>query len=580
MKNDLLSFALSAMLLSAPLTVAPAFAADSAKVKSAEKVLMALPLNAGPSAWNRIEKIAYLKCQLSKLAPVKVKYDNSKLSDREKQVVKYLIEAGDSMDRLFRTQAYSKNNDIILKLISSDDEFDKFMLRYVLFNAGPFDRINDNYNFYSDDKKPAGAGFYPEDMTKAEFESFVKVHPELKDQMTSEFTVIVRDENKNLKPVPYHEYYKDELTIAVNALRKAADYADNPTLKRFLLSRAEALTTDDYYKSDVDWMTIEDSNIELVIGPYEVYEDSLMNSKASYEAFIYQNLPEEAKQFSKYVKYLPELENNLPIPDEDKNMTRDFTSPIRIVNLIYSSGDAKAGVHTSAFALPNDEKVRKEKGCKKVMMKNIMSAKFDASTLPIGKMIVDPSQVKDISFDCYFRSVVFHELSHGLGPGEVKMPDGSLKDVRLCLGDMYSAIEECKADTLAIHDEFYLTDKGVLSADDLDKMAVTYLTGIFRSVRFGIGEAHGKGALIQLNWMMEKGAFTYDEETGTYKVHFEKFRDAVKGLSKALLDIQRKGSYEEGAKFLDKYAQVPSHLTTSLKKLYEIPIDIYPEFEK
>lgn len=577
MKN-ILPFAITALLLSAPLVPVPAFASAKADAKTAEKILMDLPVEAGPRAWDRLQRTAYLKGQFSKLYPVKIKYDESRLSSKEKRMVSHLIDAAKAMDRMFRLQAYAKNTEIAAKLGKSSDRLDKLTLDYFNFNAGPFDRINDMHNFYSAEKRPEGAAFYPADMTKSEFEAWVKSHEKDRKALTSEFTMIVRDKDGGLRAIPYHEYFKEDVAKAADSLNKAAELCDNPTLKRFLLSRAKALATDDYYESDVDWMTIEDSAIELVIGPYEVYEDGMNNYKASYECFVYQTIPEDAKEFSAFVKYLPELEGNLPIPDEDKNLTKDFSSPIRIVNLIYSSGDARAGVHTSAFALPNDERVRKEKGCKKVMMKNVMSAKFEGSTMPIGLKIVDPSLTKYISFDSYFRSVVFHELAHSLGPGEVKMPDGTLKDVRICLGDTYSSIEECKADTLAMYNEFHLMDKGVISKDEFKQMCVTYLTGIFRSVRFGVGEAHGKGALIQLNWMMEKGAFSYDWKTGTYSMDFSKFREANKGLVKALLDIQRKGSREESLRFLDKYAQVPDHLTASLEKLYEIPIDILPEF--
>ncbi len=576
MKKNLLTFALSAMLASAPLAAVPAFASNEAR--AAERILMELPVSSGPSAWDRLQRTAYLKGQFSKLYPVKITYDDSNFSQREKDMLKYLLEAADSMDRLFRLQAYDKNQMIIEELEKSKDPLDQLTLKYLLFNACPFDRINNMYNFFSHEPRPEGAAFYPDDMTKQEFEQWIKDNPQDKKSFTSEFTMIKRGSKGKLASVPYGEYFKEELARAIGALKKAADLCDNKTLKKYILSRAEALKTDDYYISDVDWMSIEDSNIELIIGPYEVYEDKLMNYKAAYECFIYQNIPEEAAKFSQYVKYLPEFEKNLPIPDKDKVLDRDFTSPIRIVNLIYSAGDAKAGIHTSAFALPNDERVRKEKGCKKVMMKNVMSAKFDASTLPIGVKIVDPSLTSLISFDAYFRAVVFHELAHGLGPGQVKTESGDLKDVRLCLGDIYSSIEECKADTLAMYNEFYLMDKGIIPESEFKEMCVTYLTGLFRSVRFGTEEAHGQGALIQLNWMMDHGAFSYDYKNKVYSVNFDKFREANAGLTKALLDIQRTGSYTDGIAFLEKYAKVPDHLTISLEKLYEIPIDILPEF--
>ena len=556
------------------ITALPCFA-DSAT----EKKLMDLPLSLGPSQWQRLNDITYIKGQFSKLHAVDIKYDEASLTDSDKKMIAHLLEAADVMDQLFFLQVYAKNPELLKNLESSSDPIDKLKLKYFLFQAGPFDRINEMHNFLNHDKRPLGANFYPMDLTKTEFENWIKNHPGDEKAFRSEFTIIKRDGEK-LIAVPYNREYRQLLRKAGDSLKKASCFAENETLKRYLLSRAEAFSTDDYYQSDVDWMTIENSNIELIIGPYEVYEDNLLNYKAAYEAFIYQTIPKDAEEFSAFVKYLPELENNLPIPDADKNMDRDFTSPIRIVNLIRSAGDSKAGIHTSAFALPNDERVRKEKGSKKVMLKNVMSAKFNASTYPIGKKIITPDQVKYIKFESYFRDVVFHEMAHGLGPGELKMADGTKKDVRICLGDLYSSIEECKADTLAMYNQFYLMDKGIISKDDYENMCVSYLTGIFRSVRFGVGEAHGMGALIQLNWMIEKGAFNYNKASGTYSVDFAKFREANKGLSKALLDIQRKGNYNDAKVFIEKYGQVPEHLTITLEKLYDIPIDIYPTFQK
>lgn len=559
--------------------IKPAFGADAAAApvnRTIEKEMLAEPLSSGPSYWTRLEKIAYLKGQLSKLQPVRVTY-GALGGDREKQLVKHLIEAGKCMDQLFFIQAYGGNAEILRKLEKSSDPLDALTLRYFLFNVGPFDRLNDYAVFYGTEKKPLGANFYASDITKTELEQWIKDHPEDRKAFTGEFTVIKRSGNK-LVAVPYHAEYAALVKESVDHLRKAAQFADNDSLRRYILSRADALLTDDYYRSDVDWMTIEGSDIELIIGPYEVYEDRLMNYKASYEAFIYKNLAEDAKEFESYVKHLPELENNLPIPDADKNMDRDFTSPIRIVDLIYSAGDARAGVHTAAFALPNDERVRKEKGSKKVMLKNIMAAKFNASTYPIGQIVLNPDQVQYLSFDSYFRDVVFHELSHGIGPGELKMPDGTKMDVRTALKENYSAIEECKADTLSIYSQLYLMDKNILPKDDFRKMCTSYMTGLFRSVRFGVEEAHGKGALIQMNWMTEKGALSYDEKSGTYTIQYDKVAEANRGLSQALLDIQRKGDYEGSNRFMEKYGRIPSHLNKTFEKLYDVPIDILPEF--
>lgn len=533
-------------------------------------------LKLNTSEWSRLQKLTYIRMQLSKLNPVKLQYDESSLSENDRKMVAELVEASKVMNQLFMQQTYSKNEAILKKLTFSSDSMDILIRRYFMFNFGPFDRLNNMSPFYGYENRPLGANFYPEDLTKAQLQEWIKQHPEDEKAFNNDFTVIRRD-GKNLVAVPYHKEYAPLLKHAIEHLKNAAALCKYPSLKKYLLSRAEAFTTDNYYQSDVDWMCIEDSPIELIIGPYEVYEDHMMNAKASYESFVYQTLPKDAKEFSQYVAYLPQLEGNLPIPDKDKNMDRDFSSPIRIVNLIFSAGDAHAGIHTSAFALPNDERVRKEKGSKKVMLKNIMSAKFDSSTLPIGKIVVAQDQVKYISFDAYFKDVVFHELSHGLGPGILKMPDGTVKDVRTALGSNYSAIEECKADTLAIYNQFYLMDKGVISPNQFKPMCVSYLTGIFRSVRFGVGEAHGRGALVQLNWMMEKGAFSYDSKTGRYSVNFDKFRAANASLAKALLDVQRAGDFDASKLFLENYTVYPEYLSKTLQALYDVPVDIILE---
>jgi hypothetical protein len=556
--------------------VVSAGALPRAVTPSVEREL--LEMKQGPGYWSRIEKIAYLKGQLSKFLPVPVACDTHSLSARERKALERMIEASRFIDAIFFRQVYRGNEEIKKRLELSKDPLDTLALHYFMINFGPFDRLNGFKPFIGDTPHPGGADFYPPDLSREEFEKWLESHPGDKSAFKADFTVIRRKGNA-LVAVPYSEEYRDLLAPAARALEGAAAFSDNESLKKYLLLRAKAFASNDYYESDLAWMEVKDSPVELVIGPYEVYEDSLFNFKASFEAYVVLNLPEEAKKFTGYTKYLRDMEAHLPFDDMYKDFTRDFSSPIRIVNEIYSAGDGRAGVHTSAFALPNDEKVRKERGCKKIMLKNIMAAKFKGSTYPIAKLIIAGDQLSYATFDAYFRDTVFHELSHGLGPRIIKGADGTAGDVRTSLKDSYSAIEECKADTLSVYNQLYLMEKGIIPKEELRKLAVSYLAGIFRSVRFGLEEAHGRGSLVQLMWMMEKGGFSFDSARGVYSVNFEKFGDAAMSLSRELLEIEATGDYERSRKLLHRYAKAPPHLLRSLKRLSEIPVDIEPLFE-
>lgn len=560
--------------LAVPWHSGSAIASDS-PAKQAEDVLLSLPGTIEPGCWTRLEKIAYVRGQLSKLPPVQISCDPGLLGERDKKVLQKLIDAAHYMDRIFFRQVYSRNEDLLNALSNSTDPLDRLSLHYFMINFGPFDRLNDYRTFAGDTAHPPGANFYPIDMTRDEFEKWIKDHSGDKKSFTSELTVI-RRKGGGLAAIPYSEEYKDLLEPAARDLREAADLTDNESLKKFLTLRAKAFLTNDYYESDLAWVDVKDSPIEVVIGPYEVYEDKLFNYKASFESFVVVNIPEDAKKFLEYTKYLRDMEGNLPLEDRYKNLEKEFSSPIRVVQEAYAAGDGRAGIHTSAFALPNDERVRSKRGCKKMMLKNIMAAKFKQSTYPIAMKILDPAQSSFVTFDSYFRDTVFHELSHALGPGLITTPEGTGKDVREYLRENYSAIEECKADTLSIYNQLFLMDKHVIPADDFKNLCASYLAGIFRSIRFGCEEAHGKGSLVQLNWMMEKGAFAYDEQKGVYRVDFEKFAGANRSLAHELLDIQARGDYKKSGEFLEKYTQQPVHLSKSLQKLYEIPVDIEP----
>lgn len=523
------------------------------------------------------EEVTMLKEKLAKFVPVKIQYDETILTDREKAVLEKLYYASKIIDDIFLEQVYSKNDEIKSRLIKSEDDLSKLQLELFNIMFGPFDRLEDNAPFIGVDKKPLGANFYPEDMTKGEFENWIKQNPRDEKSFTSEFTVIRRDNGK-LVAIPYSEYFKDKLTEASNLLKEAAGFADNPSLKKYLISRADAFLSNDYYQSDMDWMDLKDHNIEIVIGPYEVYEDELFNYKASFESFVTIKDPVETKKLEVFAKYLNDIEKNLPLDDKHKNFSRGSESPIVVANEVFTAGDTKAGVQTLAFNLPNDERVRQAKGSKKVMLKNVHEAKFEMLLKPIAEIVLDSDQLKYVTFNAFFNHTLMHEMSHGVGPGFIKI-NGRNTEVKRELKETYSTIEECKADILGMYNNMFMIEKGVYPKESEDEIMVTFLAGAFRSMRFGIGEAHGGGNAIIYNYLLEKGAYTFDETTQKVKVNFEKIHPALRELANLILTIQAEGNYQGAKELIAKYAVNSSSIETLRKKLERLPVDIKPVFE-
>ncbi len=518
-----------------------------------------------------------IKNKIARFAPTDINYDESLLDARQGQVVEKLYQAAKIMDEIFLKQVYSKNVEIKSTLEASQQEDDQLYLKLFNIMFGPFDRLNHNEPFYGDLDKPKGAYFYPEDMTKEEFLSWITENPEDEKAFTSEFTMIRRSNGK-LVAIPYSKYFQKELSQAVKYLREAAEYADNPTLKRYLLTRAYAFLSNDYYESDMAWMDLRDHLIEVVIGPYEVYEDELFNYKAAFEAFITLRDPEESAKLARFAKYLTDIERNLPIPEEHKNYERGSESPIVVAQEVFSAGDTKAGVQTLAFNLPNDERVRKAKGSKKVMLKNVSEAKFNKILTPITQEVLDPDQQKYLSFEAFFNHSLMHEISHGVGPGFITI-DGRETEVKKELKETYSTIEECKADVLGMYNNIFMIEKGEYPATFREEVWTTFLAGIFRSVRFGINEAHGAGNAIIYNYLLEKGGYKYDGATQKVSVDFDEIYKSVKGLATKVLMIEAEGDYTAAKALIEKYAVESPSMKALTGKLKELPVDIKPIFQ-
>lgn len=539
-------------------------------------LLFILGLMAGPvPAWAQHRAdVEHVANQLKKLVPVVITYDESILSPEENRVIAKLVEASRIMDEIFLRQVYGENPELREALAQSTDPESRRVLEYFTIMFGPFDRLDEDRPFLGKENKPLGANYYPEDMTREEFKKWLKDHPEDREAFESNFTLI-RRQGERLVAVPYSEAYREWLEPAAKTLKEAARMTKNASLKKYLASRAEAFLSNDYFQSDIDWMDLE-GPIEVVIGPYEVYEDKLFGYKAAFESFVTAVDPVESKRLATVARYLSEMERNLPIPDEYKNPDRPTFSPVKVVQEIFTGGDTKAGIQTTAFNLPNDERVREAKGSKKVMLKNVSEAKFNKCWIPIADIVLDRAQRQEASFEAYFTHVLLHEISHGLGPGNITLADGTKTTVNKALKDAYSAIEETKADVLGIYNIQFLMDKGVYPKDWERMVYISYLGGMFRSIRFGINSAHGRANAIQFNYLLSKGAFNIDENTGRFSVNFDTVKGAVRNLAHDLLMIEAKGDYEVAKAFINRYGNMTKLMEATLDKLAHIPIDIRP----
>jgi hypothetical protein len=522
------------------------------------------------------EDVMKVEKQIDKFAPVKIRVAGGLLNAKQQKFVRELVAASEYMDKAFMRQVYSGNADLQKKLAALKGK-DKSIYEYFEINFGPYDRLDHNKPFVDGvPEKALGANFYPTDMKKEEFANWIRKHPGDKQAFESNFTVIKRD-GKGLKAVPYSEEYRDLLVPAAEHLKKAAEYTDNASLKKYLNSRADAFLSNDYYQSDVDWVRLKDHDIEVVIGPYEVYEDEMFGYKAAFESFVTRVDPAESKRLAKVVEFLDDLEKNLPLEAKYRGVGRNLTSPIVVAQEIYTAGDAKRGVQTLAFNLPNDEKVRKEEGSKKVLLKNVQDAKFKKILRPIAGQVLDADDAKSVDFEAFFAHTLLHEVSHGIGPGEI-VKNGRRTTVGKELKELYSTIEEAKADVLGAYNVVYLIDKG-LYPKGFDKVVwPTYLAGIFRSVRFGIGEAHGGGNAIQFSYLADKGAIKYDDATGKFSIAKDKIASTMKDLARELLMIEAKGDYAAAKAFIEKYKKMPGDMKSAVAKLDSVPVDIRPQF--
>lgn len=514
--------------------------------------------------------MSFVRQRLREFASITIKPNLSNLTEREQKVVRLLIEAGKLADEIFWKQTSPDAiavRDSLGKLTSKEA---KEILALVNIFYGPYDLVEGGKRFVGSgfDYKPLGANFYPSDLTKEEFEKYVEAHPSEKKELESQYTIVVRDGNK-LKAIPYHIAYPETQKIA-DLLEEAAKYCDNESLKKYLQLRAKAIRTDDYFESDLAWMDIKDSKIDVVIGPIENYTDALFNYKTAYEAIVMIKDEEGTKELDMFENNLDYFEHNLPYDKKYIRETAGKGNVLQIMNVVFFGGDCQAGTKTIANSLPNDPRVHELKGGKKSMFKNIMEAKFDKILLPIAQKILDPKLIGLVDKKAFTSFVTLHEVSHTLGRGFVYGNDSL--PVRKALKERYSAIEECKADVLGIYNFTHLLDKKLIDSAQLEKAKVTYIVGLFRSIRFGAEEAHSKANLIQLNFLEENGAIKYEKDK--IRIDTKKFFDAIRELAREVLTIEAEGNYARAGEILEKYGKMKSQTLRLISLLSEIPRDL------
>jgi hypothetical protein len=523
---------------------------------------------------------AALQARLAQFKPVVLEADLASLPERERKALDELIAAARLLDPIFDRQVWAEypEHEQRLRAAAESAEKDELArLRYEYFQVmrGPWDRQDHFTPFAIDIPHPPGAGFYPRDLTAEEFRAYVEANPAMRSSLESLFSIVGRDPSDPTKLVatPYSQAFAQWLEPAAQKLEAAAALTENASLATFLSSRAAAFRSDDYYQSDKDWMDL-DSRVEITIGPYETYEDELLGLKASFEAFVTVSDPEASAKLAIYKDWLPKMEQHLPVPKAVKTK-RGAESPIRVVDLVFSSGDARKSVQTIAFNLPNDERVRAEKGAKKVMLRNSINAKYDVIMRPIAERIIDPEQLPWLSQDAFFNEVLFHELSHSLGPAMVKI-DGREVEVRVALGSSYSPLEEGKADVMGAWNILFMIDNKKFPKEFRNQLLLTYFAGLFRSVRFGVAEAHGKGAAFQINRFIEDGAATLDASTGLFRIDPKKLEKSIETLVHDVVMLQHEGDKVAVDAFLGKYAVMSPPMEQALAKLDGIPVDIRP----
>ena len=513
--------------------------------------------------------------QVAKWKSIDVPFDSRGLSAREIKEVQKLVEATQYLEQAFWRQSDPEGLELYKRLAGSSNPQDKLVRHYLLINGSRYDLLNENRPFVGDEPYPPGRGFYPDGLTREQIEEYVKQHPAQKNDLFSP-TTIVRKKGNGLEAIPYSVAYKPFLESAAKALRAAADLSDDRDFASFLRLRADALLNDDYYKSDLAWVDLKDPKIDVIMAPYEVYLDDLLGVKASYGPSVLIRNEEESKKLELYQKYVADIQDALPLAAEDRPSKKGQRTPMEVMDAVFRGGDMRHGYQSVADNLPNDPRIHAEKGTKKLFFKNFMDARVNYVILPIAKVLMVSDQAAKASGEGYLAGTIMHEICHGLGPAYSRM-NGKQIDLREALGPIFSPLEEAKADVVGMFALKWLVDHNVLPKERLQEYYTSYLAGNFRTLRFGVGEAHGQAEMMEFNYHLEHGGYLRDNQ-GKYYVDFAKLSESIASLAKELLEMEATGDRSRAEAWFKKYAVVPQDLTRELKKVQDVPVDLDPKF--
>lgn len=514
--------------------------------------------------------------RLAQWKPLKMPYSAAGLTARERQMVEKLVEASQYLGSIYWRQSDPEGLKLYLSLAGTKDPLEQKARHLLLIQGSRFDLLDDHKPFIGTEPIPPGRGFFDPSITRAEVEAYVKAHPEKRAAIYDNYTV-VRRSGKDLVAVPFHKEYADLLKPAAKALLEAAALADEPQFAKYLKLRAGALLTDDYYESDLAWLDLKDPKFDVLMGPYETYTDGLLGVKAAYEAAVLIRNEPESRKLALFAKYVPDIQEVLPLPAEDRPSKRGLASPMEVMDSPYRSGDARHGYQAVATNLPNDPRVHEKKGTKKVFFKNFMDARVNEVILPIAKRLIAPAQAGRVTGEGYMAGTLMHEISHGLGPTYARV-GGKRMDIREAMGPLYSALEEAKADATGMFGLKWLADQGAYPKDKLEEAYISYLGGIFRTLRFGTAEAHGQAELMEFNYLSAQKAIRQDS-AGRFEVDLDVLPGAIARLTKELLEIEATGDRARAEKWFAQHGAVPPHLEKALASITDIPVDIEPLFD-
>ena len=512
--------------------------------------------------------------QVAKFQMVSMPFSVAGLNAQEQKMVYKLVEASRYLDDIYWRQNDPKGLEFYKRLAGCNTVMAQKLRRYLMINGGRWDLLEENKPFVGMDSFPPGRALYPAGLTRQEIEAYVAKHPEKKDKIYSPYTVIKR-QGEELVAVPYHVEYAQWLKPAAAALREAAALSSDPAFANFLRLRADALLTDDYYKSDLAWLDLQNPKFDIIFAPYETYLDDVLGVKTSYGAAVMVRNEKESASLATFMKYVPEIQAGLPLAPEDKPSLEGKSTPMEVMDTPFRGGDLRHGYQAVADNLPNDPRIHEEKGTKKIFFKNYMDARVNYVVLPIGKLLLREDQAARASMDGYMAAVLMHEISHGLGPAYARTGAGKA-DIRASLGPIYAGVEEAKADVVGLYGLQWLMDKGVVPKESAAEIYSSYVAGIFRTVRFGVAEAHGRAEMMEFNYLAEQGAITRDPKTGRYVIDYDKMPGAIAALAKELLEIEATGDRNRAEQWFKKYESMPAELKSMLANAKDVPVDVDP----